>query len=203
MADGWNIEIINGQAVQDFIKKLQRMLQEQQPTLFRSLGDYFVKDAQDRIKTSDNGAWAAGSKWLKAKTGQTKVLLGAEKYVRMSVTQQGLKILGKGGKWSLTQHHEGFTNQLTDPSEKFDEHGRVVIKLKDPTVLNLYTEFRKKRDGSVTPKSQVFAFVAKKAGVTPARKIWLNAQEAEAAAQPIISRWLGKVVADAGGSLVR
>lgn len=180
-------------ASEDFLG-LSRALTEQQPALFRSLGDALVSDVKRRIMTSDGGAWAPCSKWLKAKSGQSKVLLGAEKFVRAKVTEAGLRVVGKSGKWTLTQHHEGFENDLADNGDKFDAFGRVIIKIKDAAPLALYQEFRQKRDGTKVPRAAVFAFVPKRAGKTPARKIWTGGEEARAIIQPIASRWLNKIV---------
>jgi hypothetical protein len=197
-----NVELINGQEVIDFFTNLPVQIDAQRGTLFRSLGDALVNDVKDRIRTSNNGAWAPASKWLKAKTGQSKVLLGAEKYVRAQITKDSLKIVGKSSKWTLTQHHLGFENKLLDPSEPIDSHGRVVIKIKDPRVLNLYVEMRRKRDGTTVPRATVFAFAPKKPGRTPARQIWPTEMRANVIANPIASRWFAKVIQDAGGKVL-
>lgn len=197
-----NVELINGQEIEDFFTSLPVQIDLQKAVLFRSLGDALVNDVQERIRTSNRGTWAPASKWLRAKTGQSKVLLGAEKYIRAQITKNALKIIGKSGKWTLTQHHTGFENALRDPSEEVDEHGRVVIKIKDPRVLNLYVEMRRKRDGSATPRASVFAFAPKRAGRTPARQIWPTEAQANAISEPIASRWFAKVIQDAGGRLI-
>jgi hypothetical protein len=72
-----------------------------------------------------------------SKTGQSKVLLGAEKYVRSRVSPRRLEIVGKGGKWNLDMHHQGFENALLDPNEPQDDHGRVILRLRDPRPLGL------------------------------------------------------------------
>lgn len=174
------------------------------PSLFRSLGDLYVENVKHRIITRNDGQWAPASKWARAKTGQAfPTLLGAEKYVKARVTKNSLSIVSTARGWSLTQHHDGFENKLTGPGDKFDSNGRVVLKIKDPRPLNLYTEMRKARNGKQTPRSTTFAFKPRKPGHTPARKIWPTADEAISLGQPIASRWLNQIVTKAGGSIVR
>lgn len=203
------IQIINGASTEAFFQELNLALDAQRPTLFRSLGDALVANVKRRIITSDEGRWALASKWLRAKTGQQKVLKGVEKYVRFTVSKDILNIVGKGGKWSLTQHHEGFTNQLVGETERRDSHGRVILKIKDGRPLNLYTVIRRNRR-SRNPISRVgrieaqeFRFVPHRAGHTPARKIWPTGQESETIVQPIAFKWLEKVVGETGGVLLR
>lgn len=198
-----DIEVPNGVEIAAFFEQLSVAIDEQTPALFRSLGDVLVADVKKRIITSNTGTWAPASKWLRAKTGQSKVLLGAEKYVRASITRAALKIVGRSGKWTLTQHHEGFVNKLADPSERRDQHGRVVLKIKDPDAINLYRELRKTREGKVVPRASVFAFIPKKAGITPARQIWPTQDQADALTRPVFSRWLNGLVKQVGGALIR
>jgi hypothetical protein len=180
--------------------KLPKAISSQLPALFRSLGVALVDNVKSRIISRDGGTWAGASKWARAKTGQNfPTLLGAEKYVRMSVSGTTLKVFGQTGKsWTLTQHHEGFQNELSSADEERDSAGRIVLQIKDPVPLNLYAEYRKKRDGSVVPRASVFCFVPKRAGQTPARRIWPTEAEANEIAQPIGSRWLEKVKQEAG-----
>lgn len=196
------VEFPDGVKAKDYLAKLNSAINEGMPSLFRSLGDIYVADVKHRIISQDDGKWAPASKWLKAKSGQSVVLDGTEKYVKARVTKNALSIYGSQRGWSFTQHHEGFENALVGPGEERDAHGRVVLQIKDPRPLNLYVEYRKKRDGSSIPRATVFAFVAKRAGRTPARKIWATAEEAIRLGQPTASRWLAKIVKDTGGSLV-
>lgn len=192
--------IVSGVAeAKAFFNAVRERIASELPTLFRSLGDVLVADVKQRIITSDGGAWAPASKWLRAKSGQSKVLLGMEKYVRFRLSRGNLKILGKGGLWTLTQHHEGFVNQLAGASEKFDIDGRVLIPIKDAEPLGLYAEMRRGRMGG--QRAQVFAFVPKRAGRTPARKVWTGGEEAAAMCQPIASRWLERIVEDAKAAM--
>jgi hypothetical protein len=198
----FDIILVNGKETQAFLNEVNEAVVTERPSLFRSLGEVLVADVKRRIMTSDDGKWAPASKWLRAKTGQSKVLLGAEKFVRYQFTRDMLHVLGKSGKWTLTQHHEGFENKLVDPSEPRDPYGRVILKIKDGNPLKLYVEMRRKRDGTVTQRTQTFSFIAKKIGRTPARKIWANEQEVIKMATPVSSRWFETLIRKAGGSLV-
>lgn len=191
------IKVIGIEKTAAFFSKLPGTLTAQQPALFLSLGEALVQNVKNRIRSSDNGAWAPASKWLRAKTGQSKVLKGTEKYVKMTVTPEALTVGGDAPGWTLSAHHSGFENQPASPAEERDEHGRVIIPLKDPSALNLYTEYRKTRAGKTVPRASVFAFVPLRPGHTPARKIWPTQGETEQIAIPIASRWLQKVVNEA------
>lgn len=197
------VTLRNGVETKDFLAKVDKLLREGLPSLFRSLGDAYVLDVQNRIRTQDDGRWKPLSKWGRAKTGQDIPLLGAEKYVKARVTAKGLSIVGTARGWTLTQHDEGFTNELQDPSEPVDGAGRVVLKIKDGRPLNLYVEMKKKRNGTSVPVAQVFAFKPKEPGLTPPRKIWPTVEQAITTGQPIASRWLQQIVSQAGGSLTR
>jgi hypothetical protein len=189
------MEIIvkNAEEARAALQAIREKITSELPSLYRTLGDSLVENVKRRMVTSDDGRWAPGSKWLRAKTGQNKVLLGQEKYVRFRIAGGTLKILGKGGKWTLTQHHEGFVNDLAGSGEQFDEHGRVILKIKDGNPLNLYVQMRRSGLGQ---QSQVFMFVPKKVGKTPARKIWPTGEETAVIGQPIATRWLERVVAE-------
>jgi hypothetical protein len=202
MALSVSIQLVGLDRAQEGMAALARNISGRMPELFRVLGYSLVENVQHRIITRDSGRWAPASKWTRAKTGYNfPTLLGAERYVRQRVTSKALTVYGATGKsWTLTQHHEGFTNALKRADEETDEHGRVIIPIKDGAPLNLYQEFRKKRDGTTTPRAQVFAFVPKKVGITPARKIWPNEAEVKAIAQPIADAWLKKVVSEATGA---
>lgn len=203
----FTIEVVNGKETQDFLNAINDAVSNptQRKVLFRSLGDALVEDVKHRIITRDGGSWAPASKWSRAKSGQAyPTLLGAEKYVKSSITADGVTIYGDTRKgWTLTQHQEGFVNKLQDADEETDDRGRVVIKIKDGRPLNLYTELRSKRGGGVAPTAQVFAFIPQRPGVTPGRRIWSTAAEADAIAQPIASRWFEKIVNDAGGKVIK
>jgi hypothetical protein len=197
-----HVTLTNGVEARDFLRRLDQRIKDTLPALFRSLGDIYVADVKHRIISQDKGRWAPASKWLRAKKGHSRVLDGAERFIRARVNASRLAIVSTARGWSLTQHHDGFENQLTGPKDQFDDQGRVVLKLRDGRPLNHYVEMRRKRDGSTTPRASVFAFIATKAGVTPARKIWPNTDEAIRLGNPTASRWLNKVVREAGGSIV-
>ena len=197
-----HVQLTNGQEAKAFLKKLNAAINDGLPSLFRSLGDVYVADVKHRIISQDDGKWAPASKWLRAKKATSRVLDGAERYVRARISKNKLSIVSTARGWTLTQHHDGFTNALVSPKDKFDEFGRVVIPVKDPRPLNLYAEMRKARDGSVKPRSTTFHFKAVKPGKTPARKIWPTADEAIRLGSPIASRWLTKIVRDVGGTLI-
>lgn len=196
------VTLENGVEAQAFFAKVNEAIRTELPSLFRSLGDVYVADVKRRIVTSDGGSWAPASKWLRAKTGQSKVLLGVEKYIKARISNNKLSIVSTARSFSLSDHDKGFTNAVEGPGEKHDEHGRVVLNIKDGRPLNLYTEMRKRR-GVAAPVSQTFAFIARKAGVTPARKIWPTVPEAISLGQPIGFKWLEALVKQAGGNLVR
>lgn len=207
----WTIILSNGQEVQAFLDRLQRAMADDRGTLMRSLGDVFVQDVRQRILTSDGNRWRPASKWLRAKTGQSKVLLGAERYVKARVTAKQLKIVGTSSHYALSKHHEGFSNDLVGKGELVDSYGRITLKIKDPRPLNLYMEMRRVRRpnkdavgpyGYSTPKATVFKFKPVNAGYTPARKIWTDPADVPGKAGPVVSRWLQKVVKDAGGRLM-
>jgi hypothetical protein len=178
------IAIVNGRETSHVLETLDGYITSQKEPLFRSLGDAIVANVQRRIKSQDGGRWTKASKWLRAKSGQSKVLLGAEKYVRSRVSPRRLEIVGKGGKWTLDMHHQGFENALLDPNEPQDDHGRVILRLRDPRPLGL--------------KAKTFAFVPHRAGHTPARKIWPNHEEADRLIAPLASRWLAMLAKEAG-----
>lgn len=196
------VTLRNGVETKTFLRKVAASLGEQLPSLFRSLGDVYVADVKHRIISQDDGKWAPASKWLKAKSGQTRVLDGMEKYVQARISQKQLAIVSTAIGWSLSMHDQGFENKLIGPKESTDGHGRVELHIKDGRPLNLYVEMKKKRDGSNSIRSQTFAFVPKRPGHTPARKIWPTAEEAVRLGNPIASRWLNQIVKAAGGSLV-
>lgn len=176
---------------------LQEQLETGIPRLMLTLGTALVEDVKTRIIRRDNGSWAPASKWARAKTGYSfPTLLGAEKYVRLSIRSKGAAVVAQTPKeWTLTQHHEGFENKLYNDGEETDEHGRVTLKIKDAGPLNLYQEFKRKTN---QPIATVFKFVPQKPGHTPARKIWPGLSEIEQVAQPVASRWLKQVLSDAG-----
>jgi hypothetical protein len=157
------------------------------PRLFQVLGEALADNVKTRIITHDSGSWAPASKWSRAKTGYAyPTLLGAEKYVKFSMDQSTLRIYGKTPpEWTLTMHHKGFWNKLIGDDEPTDRFGRVILKIKDGSPLDL-------------PSAAVFLFVPQKAAVTPARKIWPTTEEAQAIANPIASRWLQQVLKEVG-----
>lgn len=195
------ITLVGFDKVKNFTSEMRTAYQRGITVLFRSLGVALVENIRHRIISRNEGQWSPASKWARAKTGQNfPTLLGAEKYVKMSLTSKALLIYGRTGKsWTLTQHHEGFTNELKGPEEEQDEHGRVVLHIKNPEPLSLYAEYRKNRKGETVPRATVFAFKPMRPGVTPGRKIWPTAGEATLVAQPIASKWLQKMVEEAGG----
>lgn len=196
------VTLQNGVETKAFLASVDQAIKDGMPSLFRSLGDIYVADVKHRIISQDDGRWAPASKWLRAKSGQGRVLDGMEKYVKARITANRLAIVGTAPGWTLSQHDEGFTNQLESPGEEHDGSGRVVLKIRDGRPLNLYVEMKRKRDGSAVPQSQTFAFVPKKAGRTPARKIWPTADEAISLGNPTASQWFKKIIEAAGGSLV-
>lgn len=199
---GWEVKVLNGEEAQVFFDRLKTALSDQRIDLFRSIGAQAVKRVQHRIVTQDDGRWAPVSKWIRAKTGQEKALLGTEKFIRFTATRNKLRVVGHGGKWTHTQHDEGFQNELESPTEKHDERGRVVLKIKDARPIAIYQETRRVK-GQQVARATVFAFKPKRRGRTPARKIWDTPEEVLEYADPIASRWLEKVVMETGGSLVR
>ncbi len=175
----------NANAVAGTLDGLSRKIRAQFPMLLDQIGRAFVKDVKDRIKSADHGTWRKPSKWTMAKKGVAKSLIGAENYVFYRVTGMKLTIFDKTpGKWTLTQHEQGFENKLSRPEEMVGERVRLVIV--DPAPLGL------SKPGS-------FMFVPKRAGITPPRKIWTTPGEAKKITDPIAFRWLSKLVSETQG----
>lgn len=196
------VEITNLKEAKAILAAIDRGITDGMQSVFRSLGDVYVADVKRRIISQNDGTWAPASKWLKAKTGGTRVLDGAEKYVKARISQKQLAIVSTARGWSLSDHDQGFTNKLVGPGDSLDKDGRVELTIRDPRPLNLYTELRKKRDGTSVPRSTTFAFKPTRAGVTPARQIWPTAEQAIKLGHPIASRWLTEIVKKAGGSVI-
>ncbi len=191
------VKIVNEEKIEAMFKSLGTSINEKLPLLYNAVGPALVTNIRRRIQSQDGGKWQPASKWLRAKSGQSQVLKGAERYVNYRIAAKGLEVLGKGGKWTLTQHHEGFENKLADPSEPRDGHGRVILTIKDAAPLHLYQEFRRRRNGQRVGVKTTFAFVPQKPGHTPARKIWPTQAEAQRIVDPLSSRWLTKLVQEA------
>lgn len=184
-----NVTMNGGAEAKAFFVRLDSANKKMGP-LFRSLGQLYVKDTQDRIKSQDGGRWVKASKWVRAKTGQSKPLLGAERYVKYVATDTSLKLTGNAPGWTLTMHQEGFVNKLRGPGDEEGEKGRVVIRLKDGRPLG-------------KPNATSFAFVPKRPGVTPPRKIWPSIEDAVRIGQPVASAFYNKMVRDAGRGVVK
>lgn len=175
----------NVEAVSDTLDTIARKLREQLPLLLDKAGYAIVKDVQERIQSADHGSWRQPSKWTMAKKGVTKALVGAENFVFWRVTGMKLTVFSKTpGQWTLTQHEQGFENKLAEESEKVGE--RVRLNIVNPAPLGLR-------------KPGEFMFVPKRAGVTPARKIWTTPSEAVKLVEPVAFRWLKKLVAETSG----
>lgn len=145
-------------------------------TLYGQLGRASQKDVQDRIASQDEGKWAGASKWIQAKKNATRVLEGAEAFVKYDADAKGVSVYGDtGAEWTLTQHDEGFENE-----PEIEADGRIEIDIVNPGPLGL---------GTGTTK---FSWIPR--GIapdkTPARKIWPTEAEAVAIITPIYSRWL-------------
>lgn len=171
-----------GQTLEAIAKRISELL----PQLFTESGRALVKDVQDRIQSQDHNTWALASKWVNAKKGTTHALKGIERFIFYRlVGDKKLELYGKtDGKWTISQHHEGFENKLADEKEKVGE--RVRLKIVNPGPLGLSSA----RD---------FYFIPKHAGKTPARKIWPTTEDAAKVVYPVGFRWLRRLVLETPG----
>lgn len=170
----------NAKEVADKIDRLNAEIRLQMPVLWRSVGPKVVENIRARIRTQDEGKWAAMSKWTRAQRNPQRILQDTEQYVKWKMDGNKLLIFGEmPGDWTFTQHHEGFENVMDK-----QEDGKVVVEITNPGPLGL---------GSV-PDGK-FSWVPKHgAGRTPARKIWPTDEETKVIVLPIASRWLEMVV---------
>lgn len=130
------------------------------PVMRRRLINKLASRARDmtrrNITTQGGGKWAKLSKWTQAQTGRRKALITLRKFVTVKKsTRSGLRasvIFRSPGAFTLTQHHDGFT----DPAK-----GDVVkIVLRRPGALGL------------PPKATSKSFVDRSNRRVPARKVW-------------------------------
>lgn len=174
----------NAKDVANSFEKLAANVEQRKIWLLAEIGTAFVRDIQDRIKTADGGRWAPPSKWTRAKKAVTKSLAGAEVYVKWRVRTNKLVVYADA-PYSLSLHHRGFQNAILGRKEKIVK-GRLAINVINPAPLGL-------------KKAGPFYFVPKKAGVTPARRIWTSEGEQVKIGGPIMSRWLKNVVQSTPG----
>lgn len=141
-------------------KRTARDLTGSNPIMKRKLMNRLVSKARDmtrrNITTQGLGTWAPLSKWTIAQTGRRKALITLRKFI------VARRAKGKGrtasviflspGDFTLTQHHDGYT----DPARG----GIVKIALKKPSALGLPT--------SASFKS----FRDKRSRQVPARHVW-------------------------------
>lgn len=168
----------NAAAVERTIERLNHEIKWSMPALWRRAGPALVNDVRERIQTQDKGRWEAVSKWVRAKKTVLRPLQGAENFVKWKFSGRGMVVYGDmPSDWTLTQHHEGFTNKENNVKD-----GRVEINVINPGPLGL------SRPGK-------FSWVPKgEPAQTPARKIWPLPAEARAIVLPLASRWLESIV---------
>lgn len=174
----------NANEVAATIKAILGEINFQKEALFGNSVRALADDAKRRIKSQNNGQWAAVSKWIRAKKDPDRVLEGAEAFVKFRVRDGQGEVYGDTQQdWTLTQHHEGFENK-TRASEVID--GKIEIDIVNPGPLGLGSNAR------------TFAWSPNgKIGHTPARQIWADDAQTTKIVLPIASRWLQKVVTDA------
>ena len=166
----------NARDVERKIVRIQTRITRQVPRLMRILSRVLRDDVKKRIATKDGGSWAPISKWGRAK-GKNRALSGAGVFVKARVVGQQGQVYAEtpqnkeGQNWSLTQHHKGFVNDVRPGSI-------VIIPLKRPGALGLPRNRR------------TFAFIERRAGKTPARKIWPGRDQAFALMRPLTLKWL-------------
>lgn len=177
----------NVDAVVRDLNDLANKIRTGMPVLLDQIGKALVKDVQDRIQSADHGTWKPPSKWVRAKKGVEKALVGAEKFVFWRVAGLKLSVYGKTpGDWTLSMHDKGFENFEASADEiKNMDNGRVVLRLANPAALGV--------------KTNEFRFIPKHAGTTPRRKIWATPEDAARIASPIAFRWISKTISEAHG----
>lgn len=168
--------ITNAKVVGKKFDDLVYQIEHGRASLFKQLGAALQEDVQKRIKTQDQGRWAAMSKWVKAKKNPDRVLQGAEEFVKVKYNNDEMTVYGEtDGNWTLTQHHEGFENK-----EDHKQGDRIEIDIVNPGPLGLAS----------LPNGK-FSWVPKGTpGHTPARKIWPDEGDTRRIVLPIASRWL-------------
>lgn len=175
--------IVNDQAARELLDGLDKQFDL---NLMKFM-DSFMRVVRDKVRDNIESEgetfgekWEESSKWVKAKTGQFKVLHGQGQYVQYSArANYGSVFFASPGQYTLTQHEAGFT---TPPS-----NSRVDLDLKAPYFLSA------KPGSQGSYRSSKFSFMSKRASVTPARKQWPTEDEAWAYGRPYIERWLTSV----------
>ncbi len=141
-------------------RRTERDLTGGNPVMRKKLMNRLVSKARDmtrhNITTQGGGKWAPLSKWTVAQTGRRKALITLRKFV-VAVKAKGKAstasvVFRSPGDFTLTQHHDGYTDRPVA--------GIVKIALKRPGVLNL--------PKTATSKS----FRDRRSRDVPARPVW-------------------------------
>lgn len=149
--------------------------------LARLIGTELRRDVLQRMRTRDNGRWAALSKWTRAQTGRRAPLTTEQGYINYWPYPDRLEVgylMHRGFK--LSSHHAGF---------KVAAHGKVVgLNIQDPRPLGL------------PQGTSRFFFTMRRATTTPARKIWPNVAETTGMVERISHFWMSRAVNRALGA---
>lgn len=131
-----------------------------------------VKTSRDNIRTQGHGKWPPLSKWTRAQTGRRKALIAQIPRItailanRAAITSA--VVFRSPGDWTLTQHHNGFTEP---PTKKI-----VKIELKNPGLIGL-------------KKAKDIYFVDNEPTVVPRRPIWPEGQQLRRLMNTAINKW--------------
>lgn len=177
------------------VRAINAALKAHLPELLSEAGNSEGNIVRKRIQSQDEGRWPLASKWVRAKKGTDKALFNAERYVKVKVVTGKVSVYGQTGQdWTLTQHDQGFTNELIGKDDKTDG-GKVVLTIRDPSALGQGLLNLKR--GKV--QSSKFEFTPRRAGITPRRKIWSTDAEVKSRVDPMSSRWARKVISEVQG----
>lgn len=132
------------------------------------------KASRRAITTQGGGTWAPLSNWTKAQTGRRKPLVTLRKFIGVkranSAATKSATVFRSPGAFTLTQHHEGFTEPAS---------GTVVkIALRRPTALG------KKLAGKVN-----ITFKDNREKSVPARPVWPRGRKLRKMVTVEVRRW--------------
>lgn len=143
--------------------------------LLNNLAKASSRATKGNIRTQGHGTWAKLSKWTRARTGRRKALSGQEKNVRPKLSRtkamRSAVIFRSPGNWTLTQHHDGFTEQ---PTNKV-----IKVLLKKPGIIGL------------KGKKEIF-FKDDKVTKVPARKIWPEGAQLDRIIASTLIEWVSQ-----------
>lgn len=119
------------------------------------------------------GEWKPASKWTIAKKNTTKLFKGLHNNFGVRAFSTRAEVFFKStGRWSIDQHHEGFTEAPTG--------SLVTIQLKRPRALQDW-------------KYDHFTFVSKRASHVPRRRIWPTTAQARQIINPHINSFVRSI----------